>query len=117
MSPSLKIEMGAETWYHANAAAKRCGYKDPKKAISMHVPKDMCQVCCSLLNTSRFSHNQSKCKYISTLGLKTLIVKSRNPGSLAYAKSLGIDISHFKIETAEMSSFKHLMTIFDGEPM
>ena len=83
----------------------------------MHVPKEMYRVYGGLVDNSKLNHNQQNCRYINTEGLKALMVKSRNQQSLAYAKSLGIDISHFKLESAEMATIKYLMTIFDGEPM
>ena len=118
MMPPLRLEAKSDVWYHANTVAKKCGYKDPKRAISMHVPKDSCRMYSSFIeDTTNTSLNHQNSRYINTKGVKTLIVKSRTKESVAYATKLGIDTSNFKIETAEMATIGYLTTVFDGEIM
>ena len=118
MLPPLHLKAETDVWYHANTVAKECGYKDPKRAITMHVPKDLCRVYSSFIeaNTGANSNYQNT-RYINTKGVRTLIAKSKTIESIAYAAKLGVDTCHFKMETAEMATIEYLTTVFEGEQM
>lgn len=119
MTP-LHLKVESDVWYHANTVAKECGYKDPKRAITMHVPKDLCKVYSSFIegNTGAIANsNHQNTRYINTQGVRALVAKSRTLESIAYDAKLGVDTQHFKIETAEMATIEYLTTVFDGEHM
>jgi very-short-patch-repair endonuclease len=116
-----KVDVDGDTWYNYNgrSVAYNCGYKDHKKALKRHVPKQCIKLFANLIKASPTWSNQNlaNSRYINEAGLMQLVSQSRLRHSLIYAEKLGIDTFKFKTETAELATIDYIMTAFDGEDM
>ena len=105
---------GDSTYYCAKEAAKALGYTNPQKAIRDHVfAQDRCVFGDLVEPGTSLRYQQRTSTYITTNGLKALVLKSQQPNSLQLAADLGIDVQT-KFIRKEPEIVKHLQE-FLGE--
>lgn len=106
-------------YFVGNEIAKELGYKRTRDAIHDHVfsqNKITVQELKSMYNEFECKL-QPKTYLIDEIGVKSLIIKTRQPGSIEYAKKYNIDITNCKVACKEATTLSHIMKAFDGETM
>lgn len=66
---------------------------------------------------SQTDGGRQKMVFLSEIGVKKLIVKSRKPMAMELAKRLGITTLECKLETVESNTILQIMQAFDGQEM
>jgi very-short-patch-repair endonuclease len=103
------IDEDNKVWFSGNDIAKIIGLSTLRTSIQGY---DELHKKCFTKDTN----GGKQCTiYLSTNGLKRLLVKSRKPEACEFAKTLGLDINHIKYTCIELDFLKAVKETFNGE--